>query len=103
GRTVRGLVGLRHPVQHQYRQPAPGDRAESVARPDHHHRDGLAWSANPLGATLGGVIVERSGDVQTVYAAIGALVFGIALYFRLFSPLGHAERYLETPARAAAV
>ncbi len=62
----------------------------------------LAWSANPLGATIGGVIVERTGDVQTVYAAIGALVFGIALYFRLFSPLGHAERYLETPARAAA-
>ena len=62
----------------------------------------LAWSANPLGATIGGVIVERTGDVQTVYAAIGAIVFGIALYFRLFSPLGHAERYLETPAQAAA-
>jgi MFS family permease len=62
----------------------------------------LAWSANPLGATLGGVIVERSGDVQTVYAAIGALVFGIALYFRVFSPLGHAERYLDAPAEAAA-
>ena len=62
----------------------------------------LAWSANPLGATIGGVIVERTGDVQTVYAAIGALVFGIALYFRLFSPLGHAERYLEASAEAAA-
>ena len=62
----------------------------------------LAWSANPLGATIGGFIVERTGDVQTVYAAIGALVFGIALYFRLFSPLGHAERYLETPVEAAA-
>ncbi len=62
----------------------------------------LAWSANPLGATIGGFIVERTGDVQSVYAAIGALVFGIALYFRLFSPLGHAERYLEKPAEAAA-
>ena len=62
----------------------------------------LAWSANPLGATLGGVIVERTGDVQSVYAAIGVLVVGIALYFRLFSPLGHAERYLATPAEAAA-
>ena len=57
----------------------------------------LAWSASPLGATIGGFIVERTGDVQTVYASIGALVFGIALYFRLFSPLGHAERYLEAP------
>ena len=62
----------------------------------------LGFSASPLGATIGGYIVERTGDVQTVYAAIGALVFGIALYFRLFSPLGHAERYLETPAKAAA-
>ena len=62
----------------------------------------LAWSASPLGATIGGFIVERTGDVQTVYASIGALVFGIALYFRLFSPLGHAEGYLERPVEAAA-
>jgi len=62
----------------------------------------LAWSANPLGATIGGFIVERSGDVQSVYAAIGALVFGLALYFRLFSPLGQAERYLEPKAETAA-
>lgn len=62
----------------------------------------LAWSANPLGSTVGGYIVERTGDVQTVYAVIGVLVFAIALYFRLFSPLGHAERYIEVPARASA-
>ena len=62
----------------------------------------LGFSASPIGATIGGFIVERTGDVQTVYASIGALVFGIALYFRLFSPLGHAERYLEAPAEAVA-
>jgi len=62
----------------------------------------LGFSASPLGATIGGFIVERTGDVQTVYASIGALVFGIALYFRLFSPLGHAERYLDKPAEAVA-
>jgi len=62
----------------------------------------LGFSASPLGATIGGFIVERTGDVQTVYASIGALVFGIALYFRLFSPLGHAERYLEKPMETAA-
>jgi MFS family permease len=62
----------------------------------------LAWSANPLGSTVGGLIVERTGDVQAVYAVIGVLVFAIALYFRLFSPLGHAERYIEVPARASA-
>lgn len=57
----------------------------------------LAWSANPLGAMAGGVAVERSGDIQLVYAVIGVLMFLIPLYFRLFSPLGHAERYLEKP------
>lgn len=55
----------------------------------------LAWSANPLGATLGGLVIDRLADVQVVYATIGATVFAIALYFRLFSPLGQAERYLS--------
>ena len=63
----------------------------------------LAWSAGPLGSTVGGLIVERTGDVQTVYAVIGVLVFAIASYFRLFSPLGHAERYIEAPAEARAI
>jgi MFS family permease len=54
----------------------------------------LAWSANPLGSMLGGVAIERTGDVRLVYAAIGIATFLIPLYFRLFSPLGHAERYL---------
>ena len=61
----------------------------------------LAWSANPLGSVIGGIVVERT-DVQLVYAAIGAAVFLIALAFRLFSPLGHAERYLGREAGAAA-
>ena len=57
----------------------------------------LAWSANPLGAIAGGVAVERTHDVQLVYAVVGGLTFLIPLYFRLFSPLGHAERYLGAP------
>lgn len=59
----------------------------------------LAWSANPLGATLGGIVVERVGDVSSVYAAIGGAIFLIALWFRLFSPLRDAEAHL--PPRAA--
>lgn len=59
----------------------------------------LAWSMNPLGAMAGGVLVERTGDIVAVYAAIGALVFAIALYFRVASPLGHAEDYLTDEAR----
>lgn len=54
----------------------------------------LAWSASPLGGVLGGVAIDRTGDVQLVYASIGAGTFLVALYFRLFSPLRHAERYL---------
>ena len=60
----------------------------------------LAWSANPIGAIGGGFLVERVGDVRLVYAIIGMLVFAIALVFRVASPLGRAERYLETPAAA---
>jgi MFS family permease len=58
----------------------------------------LAWSANPLGSILGGFAIERSQNVQVIYVAIGVLTFLIPLYFRLFSPLGHAERYLGTSA-----
>ena len=54
----------------------------------------LAWSANPIGAMAGGVAIDRTHDVQLVYLAVGGLMFLIPLYFRLFSPLGHAERYL---------
>ena len=57
----------------------------------------LAWSANPLGAMLGGIAIDRTGNVQLVYAAVGSLTFLIPLYFRLFSPLGRAERYVAGP------
>lgn len=63
----------------------------------------LAWSMNPLGSMVGGVIVERTGDIATVYAATGAVVFAIALFFRVASPLGHAEDYLTAPAQPAAL
>jgi MFS family permease len=58
----------------------------------------LAWSANPVGAMAGGIAIDRTHDVQLVYAIVGAATFLIPLYFRLFSPLGHAERYLGTAA-----
>ena len=57
----------------------------------------LAWSANPVGSMLGGVAIDKTGDVQLVYAAIGIATLLVPLYFRLFSPLGHAERYLAAP------
>ena len=62
----------------------------------------LAWSANPIGALAGGLLIERTGDVRLVYAVIGLAIFLIALVFRVASPLGHAERYLSSGAGAAA-
>jgi MFS family permease len=62
----------------------------------------LAWSANPIGALAGGLLIERTGDVRLVYAVIGSLIFLIALVFRVASPLGRAERYLATGAGGAA-
>lgn len=44
-----------------------------------------------LGALIGGFAIERTKNVGLVYAAIGILVFFIALAFS-FSPLGRAER-----------
>jgi MFS family permease len=61
----------------------------------------LAWSANPLGSIVGGYVIERTGEIAAVYAAIGLISFGIALVFYLFSPLGHAERYLAAEAEPA--
>jgi MFS family permease len=61
----------------------------------------LAWSANPLGAIAGAYAIERTGSVVLVYAAIGVLTFLIPLYFFLFTPLGHAERYTAAVAEPA--
>jgi MFS family permease len=55
----------------------------------------LAWSAIPLGALLGGAVIQAVGKPQVgfVYAGIGLLTFLIPVCF-FFTPLGHAERYL---------
>jgi MFS family permease len=53
----------------------------------------LAWSAIPVGAYLGGWIIEETGDVAGVYTGIGVITVLIPLVFA-FSPLGHAERYI---------
>ena len=62
----------------------------------------LAWSANPIGALVGGFVIERTGDVRLVYAVIGIVTFLIALVFRVVSPLGHAERCFTLSTSAAA-
>ena len=46
----------------------------------------LAWSAIPLGALIGGVAIERNGNVALVYGAIGALITLSALAFYIYRP-----------------
>ena len=64
----------------------------------------LAWSANPLGALLGGYLIERIGNAAWVYGGIGVLTVIIPAVFA-FSPLGHAEDYMpkkeEQPAETS--
>jgi hypothetical protein len=57
----------------------------------------LAWSAIPVGTILGGLAIERTGNVALIFGIIGALVMVVALAFSL-GPIGHAERYLEPEA-----
>jgi MFS family permease len=55
----------------------------------------LAWSAIPAGALVGGWIVKETGNVAAVYAAIGILTICIAAFFRFFTALGDAQRYVD--------
>ncbi|MDQ2717826.1 MAG: MFS transporter, partial [Chloroflexota bacterium] len=59
----------------------------------------IAWSAIPLGAFLGGLIISETNNVALVYAGIGIMVMLIPLCFA-FTPLGHAERYIAPKEQA---
>jgi MFS family permease len=55
----------------------------------------LAWSAIPAGALIGGWVISTTGNVAAVYGAIGAITICIAAFFRFFTPLGDAQRYVD--------
>jgi MFS family permease len=55
----------------------------------------LAWSAIPAGALVGGWVITVTGNVALVYGVIGLLTIGIAAFFRFFTALGDAERYVD--------
>jgi MFS family permease len=55
----------------------------------------LAWSAIPAGALVGGWLISATGNVALVYGVIGVLTICIAAFFRFFTALGEAERYVE--------
>jgi MFS family permease len=60
----------------------------------------MAWSAIPLGSLLGGIAIDRTGNVALVYFVIGVLQLGIALVFSR-TALGHAEDFLPLEPMAA--
>jgi predicted MFS family arabinose efflux permease len=55
----------------------------------------LAWSAIPAGALIGGLVVKATGNVALVYGLIGILNICIAAFFRFFTALGDAQRYVD--------
>jgi MFS family permease len=55
----------------------------------------LAWSAIPAGALAGGLVVKATGNVALVYGVIGILNICIAAFFRFFTALGDAQRYVD--------
>src|SRR5436305_3676072 len=55
----------------------------------------LAWSAIPAGALIGGLVVKATGNVALVYGIIGILNICIAAFFRFFTALGDAQRYVD--------
>lgn len=61
----------------------------------------LAWSANPIGTIIGGVIIQQTQNIAMVYASVGILVFLVACVFS-FTALGHAQRFLPQPEAAQA-
>jgi MFS family permease len=55
----------------------------------------LAWSAIPAGALAGGWLVDVTDNVALVYGLIGLLTILIAAFFRFFTALGDAQRYVD--------
>jgi MFS family permease len=55
----------------------------------------LAWSAIPAGALIGGWVVSETGNVAAVYGVVGILIICIAAFFRFFTALGDAQRYVD--------
>lgn len=57
----------------------------------------LAWSAIPVGAFLGGWLIETTGQTVAIFAGIGVITTLIPVVF-LFTALGRAEQYLPKAA-----
>jgi hypothetical protein len=48
-------------------------------------------------ASAAGQVISATDNVALVYGAIGILSICIAVFFRLFTALGDAQRYVDEP------
>ncbi|GHJ41632.1 MFS transporter [Streptomyces sp. TS71-3] len=55
----------------------------------------LAWSAQPVGATVGATVIHATGDIAAVYAASALLMLVITLFFWL-GPFGRSLSAVRT-------
>jgi MFS family permease len=55
----------------------------------------LAWSAIPAGALVGGWVISATDNVALVYGVIGIGTICIAAFFRFFTALSDAQRYVD--------
>ncbi len=60
----------------------------------------LAWSAIPIGSLAGGLFVDATGDVSSLFLAVGAAMIVVPLAFA-FTPVGRAARYEPAAASTA--
>jgi len=62
----------------------------------------MTWSTSSLGALLGGIAIELTGNVAVVFGVAGVLIFITAVAF-LWTPLNYAERFLPQERSTAEV
>jgi Transmembrane secretion effector len=55
----------------------------------------LVFSAIPVGTLVGGICVQRTGQVGFVFSCVGIILLGLTILFA-FSAIGHAELYLPS-------
>jgi MFS family permease len=61
----------------------------------------LAWSAIPLGAYLGGLAIEATGEPDLIYAMVGGVSLILPLFFFTFTELRRAEEHIPAATRQA--
>jgi len=82
---------------------APNSRNRAFSRSGTRSRCPAAFgsgSAIPIGSLAGGLFVDTTGDVSSLFLAVGAAMIVVPLAFA-FTPVGRAARYEPAAASTA--